>query len=121
MFAECLESPGEKVQNTNRDDNCFCELYSTLSSCIVFLNKYEHIHACVNVTEQFICYSYRIERAIAIPLLQSAQLTNKFLMHKRIVHAVDIHRRGVELVFIILMYNKIWIMTIVIITVIIII
>lgn len=55
------------------------------------------------MADKFICCSYRIEQALAIPMLKNAALSNQYLIHKQIVHAVDIHRKGTESVFIIIL------------------
>jgi len=52
---------------------------------------------------KFTYCSYRIEQALMIPF-QNAKLSNDFRIHKSIVHAIDIHRKGMELVFIITKY-----------------
>jgi len=43
-------------------------------------------------------YSYRFQRAILINTLQSINVMNEFMIYKRIVCAVDIHRQAMELV-----------------------
>jgi len=48
--------------------------------------------------EKFIFCSYRIEQAMTIPF-HSTGLSNEFRIHERIVYAIDIHRKGIELVF----------------------
>jgi len=46
-------------------------------------------------------YSYRIERAIKINILQNNTLKNKILRSEDLICAVDIHRQAIELVYII--------------------
>jgi len=55
-------------------------------------------------TKKFIDCSYRIEHAM-IPF-QSAKLSNDFGIQKKFVHAIDIHRKGMESVFIISKYGN---------------
>jgi len=43
---------------------------------------------------------------------QSTKLSNDFRIHKKIVHAIDIHRKGMESVFIITRYRYIEIINI---------
>jgi hypothetical protein len=45
-------------------------------------------------------YSYRFQRAILINTLQDINVTKDFMIYRRIVYAVDIHRQATELVFI---------------------
>jgi len=52
-----------------------------------------------NYSRKIYC-SYRIERAMVMPF-QSSRLSNKFKIHKKLVYAIDIHRKGMESVFII--------------------
>jgi len=43
-------------------------------------------------------YSYRFQRAMLINTLQGINVMNEFMIYKRIVYAVDIHRQAMELV-----------------------
>jgi len=52
------------------------------------------------ITENFISFSYRVEQAMTIPF-QSTKLSNEFRIQERLLHAIDIHRKGMESVFII--------------------
>jgi len=63
-------------------------------SCI--LNRYAKLY--IFVIEEFIFCSYRIEQAMTIPF-QSTELTNEIKIYERIIYAVDIHRKGIELIF----------------------
>lgn len=45
-----------------------------------------------------IIYSYRIEQAINI--LQKDELKNESKIYKKIIYAVDIHRKAMELVYV---------------------
>jgi len=56
------------------------------------LHKYNHNNEIV--------YSYRIEKAMAINMLNNVCLKNEVIMYKEIIHAVDIHRKAIKLVFI---------------------
>jgi len=56
------------------------------------LHKYNHNNEIV--------YSYRIEKAMAINMLNNVYLKNEIIMYKEIIHAVDIHRKAIKLVFI---------------------
>jgi len=47
-----------------------------------------------------IFYSYRIEKAMAVNMLNNVYLKNEIIMYKEIIHAVDIHRKAMKLVFI---------------------
>jgi len=44
--------------------------------------------------------SYRLERAMEIKILQNITLKNETVIYKQIIYAVDIHRKAMELVFI---------------------
>jgi len=51
---------------------------------------------------QYPFYSYRIERAMINTFQRdtmTTELSNEFRIHKKIIYAVDIHRRGIESVF----------------------
>jgi len=87
IFAEYLESPRKHI-NIQRKTM----LYLRIVCCI--LNGYFII-----TTEEFIYCSYRIEQAV-IPF-QSAELFNEIVIYKRLVHAIDIHHKGMESVFIV--------------------
>jgi len=54
--------------------------------------------------KKFIYCSYRVEHAIMIPFQSSGSL-NEFKTHKNLAHAIDLHRKGMESVFIIAKYN----------------
>jgi len=47
-----------------------------------------------------IIHSYRLERAIRTRILQNISLKNEIMIYKEIIYAVDIHRKAMELVFI---------------------
>jgi len=49
--------------------------------------------------EIFIIYSSRIEQAMTINMLQDINWKNEKLILKRIIHAVNIHRQAMQLVF----------------------
>jgi len=53
------------------------------------------------IREKFIYFSYRVEQAMVISF-QNTKLSNEFRIKERLVHAIDIHRKGMESVFIIL-------------------
>jgi len=53
------------------------------------------------IREKFIYFSYCVEQAMVIPF-QNIKLSNEFGIKERLVHAIDIHRKGMESVFIIL-------------------
>jgi len=53
-------------------------------------------------SKEFIYSSYRIDQAIVIRL-DNSRLSNE--IHKNLVHAIDIHRKGMESVFIITKYK----------------
>jgi len=91
IFAEYLESPG-KLINMKRGT----KLYLRIIRCT--LNGYFIIR-----TEEFIYCSYRIEQAV-IPF-QNAELSNEIVVYKRLVHAIDIHHKGMESVFIVIYRN----------------
>jgi len=43
-------------------------------------------------------YSYRFQKAILISTLQGLNVMNEFMIYRRIVCAVDIHRQAMKLV-----------------------
>jgi len=86
IFAEYLESPGKHINIKKKT-----KLYLRIIRCI--LNGY-----CIITTEEFIYYSYRIEQAV-IPF-QCAEFSNEIVIYKRLVHAIDIHHKGMKSVFI---------------------
>jgi len=53
---------------------------------------------------KFVCCSYRVEHAIMNPFQSSGSLY-EFKTHKNLAHAIDVHRKGMESVFIIAKYN----------------
>jgi len=55
------------------------------------------------ISEKFVYYSYRIDQAIMMRFHNSG-LSNKLKIYKKLVHAIDIHRKGMELIFIIAKY-----------------
>jgi hypothetical protein len=67
--------------------------YNRNSICYIFSSE---------ITKYIILYiySYRFQRAILINTLQDINVTNDFMIYRRIVCAVDIHRQATELVFI---------------------
>jgi len=67
-------------------------MYLRIIRCI--LNGYFII-----TTEEFIYCSYRIEQPV-IPF-QSAELSNEIVIYKKLVHAIDIHHKGMESVYIV--------------------
>lgn len=46
-----------------------------------------------------ITYSYRVKRAIAIKTLLKNSLKNENLIYKRLIYAVDMHRKAMKLVY----------------------
>jgi len=64
--------------------NCF------LSLCLCNYNNYNNK----------IFYSYRIEKAMTANMLKNSSLENEIIIKKKIIHAVDIHRKAIKLVFI---------------------
>jgi len=63
------------------------------------LNKYVII-----TTANFIYCSYRVEQAVMIPF-QTAELSNESVIYKRLIFAIDIHRKGMESVIVVKHYN----------------
>jgi len=47
-----------------------------------------------------IIHSYRFEWAIGTKKLQSISLKNKVVIYEKMISAVDIHRKAMELVFV---------------------
>jgi len=45
-------------------------------------------------------YSYRIEEAILVNMLKNVNIKNEIIMYKELIHAIEIHRRAIKLVFI---------------------
>jgi len=43
-------------------------------------------------------YSYRFERAMLTNTLQGINMINHFVIYKRVICAIDIHRKAMELV-----------------------
>jgi hypothetical protein len=87
IFAEYLKSPGKYINIKKKT-----KWYLRIIRCI--LNGH-----CIITTKEFIYCSYRIEQAV-IPF-QSAELSNEIVIYKRLVHAIDIHHKGMESVFIV--------------------
>jgi len=69
------------------------------------------MEALHNYVREICYYSYRVEQAIVIPFQSSGSL-NEFKTHKKFVHAIDIHRKGMELVYNIARYCNIEIINI---------
>jgi len=61
-----------------------------LSLCLCNYNNYNNK----------IFYSYRIEKAMTANMLKNSSLENEIIIKKKIIHAVDIHRKAIKLVFI---------------------
>jgi hypothetical protein len=65
--------------------------YNRNSICYIFpseINKYIKLYI----------YSYRFERAMQTGTLQDINVMNEFVICRRIICAVDIHRKAMELV-----------------------
>jgi len=60
----------------------------------------------VYTSEKFVYYSYRIDQAMVIRFYNSG-LSNELKIHKKLANAIDIHRKGMDLVFIIAKYCNI--------------
>lgn len=43
--------------------------------------------------------SYRIERAVSVDMLMDINLEKEIMIYKRLIHAVDIHRKAMQLVY----------------------
>jgi len=54
-------------------------------------------------SEKFAYCSYRVDQAMVIRFYNSG-LSNELKIHKKLANAIDIHRKGMELVFIIAKY-----------------
>lgn len=52
------------------------------------------------ICNEKIIYSYRIEKAMEVNMLKDINLHNEITIYKRIIYAVDIHRKAMELVLI---------------------
>lgn len=46
-----------------------------------------------------IIYSYRIKRAISMNMLINIDLQDEITIYKNMIHAVDIHRKAMQLVY----------------------
>jgi len=49
-------------------------------------------------SEKFVYCSYRIDQAIVIRF-HNTGLSNELKIHKKLTYAIEIHRKGMELVF----------------------
>lgn len=68
----------------------------------IVLNKYKDIIYLVKIKKyllrDYTIYSYRIERAMKINIMQNITLKTKILKSEDLICAVDIHREAVTLV-----------------------
>jgi len=65
--------------------------YNRNSICYIFTNE---------INEYVILHidSYRFERTMPISTLQDINVMNEFVIYRRIIYAVDMHRKAMELV-----------------------
>jgi len=54
-------------------------------------------------SDKFVYCSYRVDQAIVFRF-HNTGLSNELKIHKKLANAIDIHRKGMELVFIIAKY-----------------
>ncbi|KAH0948809.1 hypothetical protein HN011_008604 [Eciton burchellii] len=78
----------------------FILLHLDAAICIVVISLTAigslFVNCCIYICGIFRIASYRVEQAMVIPF-QSIKLSNEFRIQERLIHAIDIHRKGIEL------------------------